>query len=105
MAVPPEGRSVQRPSAALALGANPAILVRSVVLQGARLLAAAIVTGIGISVVVTRSLRGVLFEVSPTDVTTYVLVAVVLSGVALLACYVPARRTAQVDPVATLRAE
>ena len=89
----------------LALGADPASLVKSVVLQGVRLLVAAIVVGIALSAVVTRSLRRVLFEVSPTDVSTYLLVVAALAVVALLACYLPARRTAQVDPVTTLRAE
>ncbi len=89
----------------MALGASPTELVKSVVYQGARLLAASIVLGIGVSVLVSRSLRGLLFGVSPTDVSTYALVAVVLAGVALLACYLPARRIARVDPVATLRAD
>ena len=89
----------------MALGASPKGLVKAVVYQGARLLAASIVLGIGASVLVSRSLRGLLFGVSPTDISTYALVAVVLAGVALLACYLPARRIARVDPVATLRAD
>ena len=89
----------------MALGASPKGLVKSVVHEGARLLGVSIVLGIAVSAIVSRSLRGMLFGVSPTDVATYVLVAVVLSGVALLACYVPARRSARIDPVNALRAE
>ena len=89
----------------MALGASPSGLVKSVVYDGARLLGTSIILGIGVSVLVSRSLRGMLFGVSPTDASTYALVAVVLSGVALLACYVPARRSARIDPVNTLRAD
>jgi len=89
----------------MALGASPEGLVKSVVSEGARLLGVSIVLGIGASVLVSRSLRGMLFGVSPTDAVTYALVAVLLWGVAMLACYLPARRSALVDPVTTLRSE
>ena len=89
----------------MALGASPNGLVKSVVSEGARLLGVSIVLGMGASALVSRSLRSMLFGVSPTDVATYALVAVVLWGVALLACYLPARRSARVDPVTTLRSE
>jgi len=89
----------------MALGASPKGLVKSVLYQGARLLAVSILLGIGVSVLLSRSLTGMLFGFSPTDVSTYALVSVVLAAVALLACYLPARRSARIDPVATLRAD
>jgi putative ABC transport system permease protein len=53
----------------------------------------------------TRVIRGLLFGVAPTDVTTFLAVAAVLASVALLACYFPARRAAKVDPLVALRHE
>jgi ABC-type lipoprotein release transport system permease subunit len=54
---------------------------------------------------VTRLLRGLLFEVSPTDPATFIAMAVLLSLIALTACYGPARRASRIDPVQALRAE
>jgi putative ABC transport system permease protein len=89
----------------IALGARPEKLVRSVMAGGTRLVLASIGIGALASVVLARSLEGLLFEVSAFDPGTYAAVAVVLAAVALLACYVPARRTASSDPVATLKSE
>lgn len=89
----------------IALGARPGELIRVVVLHGARLVGVSIVLGVAVSTLATRSLRSMLFEVSSTDPSTYAAVAIFLAGVALVACYLPARRTAMVDPVSTLRTE
>jgi putative ABC transport system permease protein len=89
----------------LALGASPAEVSRSVVRRGAGLGAA----GVGLGVLgawwVTRFLGTLLYRVSPTDEVTFVAVALLLGGVALLASYLPARRATRVDPMVALRAE
>jgi len=89
----------------MALGAQIADVLR-LVLQRAMLLA---IVGVGIgivgAVVVTRYLTSLLFGVKPIDVITFVGVALVLFAVALIACLVPARRAAKIDPLVALRYE
>ena len=62
-------------------------------------------TGIGGALALTRFLRSLLFEIQPTDPATFVGVAILLTLVVLLACYIPARRAMGVDPIVALRYE
>lgn len=87
----------------LALGARRAEVLRMVMSQAGRLVVAGVALGLVASVLASRLLRAQLFEVQPTDVATYVLVALGLMVVSLLASWIPARRASRIDPLAALR--
>jgi ABC-type antimicrobial peptide transport system permease subunit len=87
----------------LALGARPIDVSRMVSRQGVTLGAIGVVIGIVCALSVTRLLRGLLYDVSPTDPLTLVTTCVVLLMVAFLASWIPARRAASVDPAEILR--
>jgi putative ABC transport system permease protein len=93
----------------MALGASRSAVLKMVIAGGLRLtgigLAAGMTTGLVLAYAVRRILAKVLFGVSTTDPTTFVLVAALLALVALLACYVPAKRATKVDPMVALRYE
>ena len=89
----------------LALGAEEGQVLRMVLGEGARLVLGALLLGGVASVMLSRLLSGLLFEIEPTDPLTFVAVGAVLAGVALLAAYIPARRATRVDPIDALRAE
>jgi len=88
-----------------ALGATPRDIVGLVVGQGGRLSALGIILGLAGSLAVTRYLRTLLFGIGPNDPATLVGVAVLLGLVTLLACLIPARRAARVDPSRALQSE
>jgi putative ABC transport system permease protein len=89
----------------MALGAQRRDVLRLIVGEGATLVISGIVIGLLGGLALTRLMRSMLFEVKPADPATYVAVAFLLALVALLACYVPARRAARVEPMAALRQE
>jgi putative ABC transport system permease protein len=73
--------------------------------QGSKIAFAGIKLGLAAALVLTRGMQGLLFNVSAFDPLTLAAVAALLVFVALLACYLPARRAAQVDPMVALRHE
>jgi putative ABC transport system permease protein len=88
-----------------ALGAQTRDVLRLVLGQALGLVLSGIVVGALGAIVLTRLLATLLYDVTPTDPATFLSVALMLSGVALLACYVPSRRATQVDPTDALRTD
>jgi len=89
----------------MALGAAAKRVRMMIVGQGARVLAAGIVVGTAIAFVATRALATLLFGVEALDIRTYLAVSALMILVGLAACYLPARRASNVDPMVSLRAE
>jgi predicted permease len=89
----------------IALGAQRADVLRLVLGDGAKLALAGIAVGIAGAAAVTRVMTSLLFEVTPTDPATFALTTLLLATVALVACYIPARRAMRVDPMVALRYE
>ena len=89
----------------MALGAQRREILGLVVGQGMRPIVAGIGAGIVGAIGVTRFLAKLLFGVAPLDPVTFGLVIVLLMAVGLIACWIPARRATQVDPLTALRAE
>jgi putative ABC transport system permease protein len=89
----------------MALGARPLHVLRLVFGQSLGMLLIGIVIGLAGAFALTRLMRTLLFEITATDPLTYVSVIGLLAVVALLACYIPARRAAKVDPLIALRYE
>jgi putative ABC transport system permease protein len=89
----------------MALGAPRRHVLGLMLTMGGRLVVIGLAIGIAASLASTRLLRSQLFGVQPADPLAYAAVAVLLGFVALVACYIPARRAAGVDPMVALRAE
>lgn len=89
----------------LALGASQRDVLRLVVGHGLALTLAGIGTGLAVSLVLTRLLKTLLFGISPTDPLTFLLIPLILLASALLACWLPARRATQVNPLVAMRFE
>jgi hypothetical protein len=89
----------------LALGAEPWGIVNRIMMDGAVLILIGLVVGVAAALATTRVLTSQLYQVRPTDPTTFATTALVLIVIAMLACYLPARRASRVDPTAALRTE
>jgi predicted permease len=89
----------------MALGAQQSDVMNLVLRQAATLTFAGTIVGIAISLAVARVVKSLIFHVSPNDPATYAAVALSVIAVALVACYIPARRATKADPVNALRAE
>ncbi|HKQ77834.1 MAG TPA: ABC transporter permease [Blastocatellia bacterium] len=89
----------------MAMGAGPRDVLKLVIGQGMKLVAVGLALGLLAALGVTRWLKALLFDVEATDPLTYAVIAATLAAVALLACYLPARRAMTVDPLVALRRE
>ncbi len=89
----------------MAMGASSGDVLKLVIGRGMLLMALGGAIGLVASFAATRFMESLLFEVGATDPMTFAAVPLVLAAVALVACYVPARRAAAVDPVIALRYE
>lgn len=89
----------------LALGAPPGAVVRRIAAGGLRLAGVGVLVGTAAAAAATGVLRGMLYAVGPADPLTFALTALLVTGIALVASYVPARRALRVDPAETLRAD
>ncbi len=89
----------------MALGAQPRDILKMVMVQSGRLIAAGVVAGIAFALILTRMMESLLYGVSSADPATFAGMSVFLAAVAFFACYIPARRAMRVDPMIALRYE
>ena len=87
----------------LALGADRPTILKLVLGQGLVLIAIGLTAGIAGAVVLTRALAGLIYGIRPLDPITFIAVPLMLCAIGALACFIPARRAASVDPITTLR--
>ena len=101
---PPPGRN-REIGIRMALGGSAGGVLRLILRQGVRMVVIGLAVGLLAALGITRLMTRLLIGISPSDPLTYAAVALLLSGVALLACWLPARRATRVDPSVALRYE
>jgi len=89
----------------LALGAERRDVLKLILTQGLKLVSLGVVIGLGAAFALARWMETLLFDVRPTDPLTFAVIPLLLIGVALVACWIPARRATRVDPLVALRYE
>jgi predicted permease len=89
----------------MALGAKPGDVLAMILRQGMTLVTVGLVIGLASALALTRMMKTLLFQIEPTDPITFAGVSGMLAVVALMACYVPARRALRIDPLRALRSE
>ena len=99
------GQRTQEIGVRMAVGAGRFDVLRMILADGARLTIVGATIGVAVALLFTRLMRNMLFGTSPTDPATFAAVALTLCGIALFACYLPARRAAKIEPMVALRYE
>jgi putative ABC transport system permease protein len=89
----------------MALGAQRLDILRMALGEGMRIVVIGLASGLVGAAIVSRIFRSMLFDVAPADPITYFAVSAILAGVAIFACYIPARRATRIDPLVALREE
>jgi len=89
----------------IALGARSGDVMKSILRQGIKLTTTGLIIGLAGAFAATRIIRSILHNVSPTDPLTFIFISLLLTGVAMMATYLPARRAAKIDPMEALRYE